>query len=495
MGAIDCKAPRKDVIITDVTADSRKAGNGSLFVCVKGRKRDGNDYINEAVSRGAAAIVTDDARRASSTETSCGVPVILVDDARESLSRLCARFYIGDGGISTSLIAVTGTNGKTTTAHMMAHLLSSMGCKTGIIGTVGTGLYSHAHATFGGMTTPDPERFYREIGELCRIGAEYIIIEASSHGIAQGRLAGLPLTGITPRAAAFTNLSAEHMDFHVTMEDYFLTKSRLFSDFGFEYKIINSDDEYGNRLCRMCDGALSVGRMENARYRAVDVTHSGADGVRYVLRSQGLALAVRSPIPGTYTVDNSALALVTVMQLGADPMAAAEAMSVFGGVRGRMERIAVDRRIFSPPVYIDFAHTPEALRALLASVRAAFPSKRIVTLFGCGGDRDKTKRAVMGRIATTISDHTVITSDNSRSEKTEGIISDILTGVLPNSSYSVMKNRADAIEYVIMNARDGDVILLVGKGHEEYEDIGGQRRYFDERGIVMAAIEKRNKLR
>lgn len=492
MGAVDCKAPRKDVIITDVTADSRKAGNGVLFVCVKGRKRDGNDYINEAIGRGAAAIVTDDARRASSG--TCDTPVILVDDARKSLSRLCARFYCGGVGKDASLVAVTGTNGKTTTAHMMAHILSSMGYKTGIVGTVGTGLYAHAHATFGGMTTPDPERFYREIGELCRAGAEYIIIEASSHGIAQGRLDGLPLTGISLRAAAFTNLSAEHMDFHVTMEDYFLTKSRLFSDFGFEHKIINIDGEYGERLCCMCDGAVSVGRKNGAMYRAVDITHNGADGVRYVLKSQGLALAVRSPIPGSYTVDNSALALATVTMLGADPMAATEAMSVFRGVRGRMERIAVDRRRFAVPVYIDFAHTPEALRALLGSVREAFPTRRIVTLFGCGGDRDKTKRAVMGRVATTMSDHTVITSDNSRGERTEDIISDILTGVLPYSSYSVIKNRADAIQYVIMNARDDDVILLVGKGHEEYEDIGGERQYFDERGIVMAAIEKRSKL-
>lgn len=341
------------------------------------------------------------------------------------------------------------------------------------------------------MTTPDPEDLYREIGRLRLEGADYIVLEASSHGIHQRRLSGLCLTGCELSAAVFTNLSPEHMDLHPTMEDYFLTKSKLFTEYGFRRRIINADDEYGRRLC--CTyGGIGVGESEYALCRGKNIRFLGEGGVSYVYSSPAAAVSVRCPVPGIYTVSNSMLAAATALSLGVDAMTVAEAMRSFSGVKGRMERVDADKDCFDVPVFIDFAHTPAALEALIRSVRTVFPEKRLVLLFGCGGDRDRTKRAVMGRIATRDADFAVITSDNSRSERTDDIINDIMMGVLPSSAYSVIKDRKKAIEYAIMNADDGDVIVLAGKGHEDYEDVNGEKRFFDEREIVLRAIKKRN---
>lgn len=484
---LDCEYPSEDVEITDVTADSRKAGKGTLFVSIRGQTSNGSDFIEDAVRRGAAAVLTD-----SVPQRDVAVPYILADDTRRALSLLCARFYgIERADGKTGIVAVTGTNGKTTTAHMIAHLLSSSGYKVGIIGTVGSGFYSGYRRAPNGMTTPEPEDLYREIGNLKRDGADYIVIEASSHGIHQKRLAGLYLTECELSAAVFTNLSPEHMDLHPTMEDYYLTKMKLFTDYGFAHRIINADDEYGQRLCYTY-GGISVGEGDDALCRAKNIKFLGEDGVCYVYSSPMATLNVKCPMPGTYTVSNSMLAVTTALSLGADAMTVAEAMQSFSGVKGRMERIEVDEDCFVPPVFIDFAHTPAALEALIRSVKTVFPEKRIVVLFGCGGDRDRTKRAVMGRIATKDADLTVITSDNSRTERSDDIISDIMMGVLPSSAYSVIKDRKKAIEYVIMNADDDDVIVLAGKGHEDFEDVNGEKRFFDERRIVLDAIKKRN---
>lgn len=484
---LDCEYPPEDVEITDVTADSRKAGKGTLFVSIQGHTSNGNDFIEDAVRRGAAAVLTD-----SMPDRDVSVPCILTDDTRRDLSLLCARLYgIKRADGKTGIVAVTGTNGKTTTAHMIAHLLSSSGYKVGVIGTVGNGFYSGYRQASCGMTTPEPEQLYREIGKMSADGADYIVLEVSSHGIYQRRLSGLSLTGCELSAAVFTNLSPEHMDLHPTMEDYYLTKTKLFTDYGFERRIINADDEYGQRLCYTY-GGISVGESNDALCRAKNITFLGEDGVHYVCSSPTATLNVKCPMPGTYTVSNSMLAVTTALSLGADAMTVAEAMQSFSGVKGRMERIDIDKDSFVPPVFIDFAHTPAALEALIYSVRTVFPEKRIVVLFGCGGDRDRTKRAVMGRIATRDADLTVITSDNSRTERSDDIINDIMMGVLPSSAYSVIKDRKKAIEYVIMNADDDDVIVLAGKGHEDYEDVNGEKRFFDERRIVLDAIEKRN---
>ncbi len=487
MRGLDCELPPEDVEITDVTADSRRAGKGTLFVSVRGNTCNGDDFIADAIARGAAAVMAE-----GEAKTPPGVPFAMCSDARRLLSLLCARLYCrGRAKGKTGIVAVTGTNGKTTTSHMIAHLMSASGYRVGVIGTVGCGFYGSGLGSLSGMTTPDPDELYRTIGKMMAEGADYIVLEVSSHGIRQERIRGLAATGCELSAAVFTNLSHEHMDLHPTMEDYFLTKSKLFTDFGFLRRIINTDGEYGRRLCYTY-GGISVGEGHRALCRAEEISYLGEGGVSYVYTSPTATLRIGCPMPGVHTVPNSMLAVATSLSLGADAMTVAEAMRSFHGVKGRMERVFTVESAFLPPVFIDFAHTPEALLGLIRSIREVFPEKRLVLLFGCGGDRDRTKRAVMGRIATGHADFTIITSDNSRREDRDAIINDILMGVLPSSAYSVIKDREKAIEYAILNADDGDVIVLAGKGHEDYEDVNGEKRSFDERDIVKKAIEKRN---
>lgn len=475
-----CDPPVTDVEISDVTADSRKAGKGTLYVATRGSCFDGNDFISDAVCRGCEAVVTDDAKAASLHRA------IVTEDAKSALSRLCARLYARRS--RSKIIAVTGTNGKTTTAMATAHILRAAGFKTAVIGTLGVGFYGDELRLFDGMTTPISEKLYSALGELSRDGAEYVIIEASSQGIAEKRLDGLTETGCALKAAVFTNLSPEHLDYHDGMDDYFQVKSRLFTEFGFEKAIVNIDGEYGKRLAKAATGrVLTVG--DGADY-AADRALYGENGVEYLLSSRRLRLAVRCPFCGAYTVENTMLAAVTSLSEGIDPITVTEAVGTFCGVRGRMEKLNTDP--LDASVYIDFAHTPEALRSLIVYAKKSFPERKIKILFGCGGDRDKGKRAVMGRIATELADHTVITSDNSRSERPEAIISDILSGVDENSSYSVIPNRKNAIEYILKSSEAGDVILLAGKGHEDYEYRNGEKTHFDEREIVREVIDKIN---
>ncbi len=468
----------KEVEISDVTADSRKAGKGVLFVAVKGEHYDGNDFIFDAVCRGAEAVVTEaDVCEKTSAQ------IFIVDDAKSALARLCARIYARKA--NSKVIAVTGTNGKTTTAMLVASIFSAAGCKTAIIGTLGAGVYGDELRPVEGMTTPIPEKLYRIIGELSE--AEYLILEASSQGVEEKRLDGLADTDCTMKAAVFTNLSAEHLDYHRDMESYFRSKMRLFTDFGFERSIINVDDGYGKRVAAIAKCAVTVGC--GAEYESGEISRT-ADGVEYVISSPRLSLEVKCPFAGAYTVENTLLAAAVALSEGMNPTNVVTAIGAFCGLRGRMEKL--DTGGFCADVFVDFAHTPEAVKALLTSAKVSFPNRKIKLLFGCGGDRDRSKRAVMGRIATELADFTVITSDNSRSERPQDIISDILKGVDANSSYCVIPDRKNAIEYILKNAEAGDVILLAGKGHEDYDCRNGMKTHFDEREIVREVTDKIN---
>lgn len=477
-----------------MTTDSRKAGKGSLYIAIRGVNADGHDFIGEALSRGAAAIAVSDAAAKAAGE---GIPVITVSDTRRLASRMFAAFYGGDEAgepHKTKLIAVTGTNGKTTVTHMIRHILAYAGYSVGLIGTVGITLGRERYDTAQHMTTPPPEEFYRVLWDMIRSDTDYIVFEASSHGIAQERLAGLDILGCELAAAVFTNLTPEHMDYHTGMEDYFAVKSRMFSEFGAKIKIINTSDAYGRRLYGLCpEGAVAVDTdgIGGGTVYPHGSMMLGAAGVQYMYTSDSAVFPVRCGVPGRYTVANSIEALACTTALGIDAVTARDAIGTFGGVRGRMERVRCDTTKFTPPVFIDFAHTPAALEGLLHSVRETAPDKRLVLLFGCGGDRDRTKRAVMGRIATALSDYTIITSDNSRGERADDIIAEILLGVPASAPHTVITDRASAIEYAVMNATPCDIIILAGKGHEDYDDSGGVRRHFDEREIVAAAIEKR----
>ncbi len=487
------EAPREDVEITRITTDSRKAGAGDLFIAIRGVRTDGHDYIDEVIKKGVAAV-------ASEREVpGAGVPVVVTDSTRKFVSRAYSAWYGGDEACrphKTRLVAVTGTNGKTTITHMMRDILSNAGYKVGVIGTVGASLGERGYGSAYPMTTPSPDEFYSFLWDMIRNGADYIVFEASSHGISQERLAGLDMLGCEMSAAIFTNLTPEHLDYHADMEDYFYVKSRLFTEFSPKISIINTSDEYGRRLISMCgEGAVAVDTEGDGGQPGSVYPHSvvmaGTSGVEYMYTSPRAIFPIACPVPGRYTVYNSIEAAACAVELGIDPVTVREALGVFGGVRGRMERVRCDKTKFSPPVLIDFAHTPAALEGLMLSVRELEPTKRLVLLFGCGGDRDRTKRPVMGGIAARTADFTIVTSDNSRTERPEDIISEILAGIPEGTPHTTIVKRAEAIEYAIMNATPNDVIILAGKGHESYEDVGGVRRDFDERAYVMAAVEKR----
>ncbi len=485
-------APARDVEISRITTDSRKAGEGDLFIAIRGVHTDGHDYIDEVIKKGVAAVATE------REVPGAGIPVIVTENTRRFVSRAYSAWYGQDETCrphKTRIIAVTGTNGKTTITYMMREILAMAGYSVGVIGTVGAALGEHGYGRAYPMTTPSPDEFYGYLWDMIRREADYIVFEASSHGISQERLAGIDMLGCEMSAAIFTNLTPEHLDYHADMEDYFEVKSRLFTEFKPKISIINTSDEYGRRLVPMCgEGAVAVDTEGDGTHGSVfpqDVMMAGTSGVEYMYSSPGAVFPVACPVPGRYTVYNSIEAAACAVGLGIDPVTVREALGVFSGVRGRMERVRCDKTKFSPPVLIDFAHTPAALEGLMLSVRELEPQKRLVLLFGCGGDRDRTKRPVMGGIAARTADFTIVTSDNSRTERPEDIISEILAGIPEGTPHVTIVKRAEAIEYAIMNATPDDVIILAGKGHESYEDVGGVRRDFDERAYVIDAVEKR----
>ena len=484
----------KDVEITDVTADSRTAGKGSLYIAIRGGSTDGELHIADAAARGAVAAVSE------RTPEAPPIQIIETENARELGCRITAAWYGGDETgrpHKTKLIAVTGTNGKTTVSYMLASMMKAAGYSVGIVGTVGAHMdgVDYDEGECASMTTPSADVFYRILWDMIRRGADYIVFEASSHGIAQHRLSGLPLLGCGLKAAIFTNLSPEHLDYHASMEEYFGVKARLFSDFAPEKKIINATGEYGARLLAMYPDAAAVDArgVGDAAFPS-SIAERGFDGVDFIYNSPSGSFPVRVGAPGLYSVEDAILALTCAIEIGVDRDSAVAALGDFHGVRGRMERVGGAGNA-QPTVIIDFAHTPAALEGLLRSVRDIAERRRITVVFGCGGDRDKTKRPVMGKIAAEGADFVIVTSDNRRTERAADIIADIIAGIPRGCEYAVIPNRTEAIEFAIWNADDGDIVILAGKGHESYDDADGVKRPYDERKIAADAQRLRRILR
>lgn len=477
---VPCHLP--DPCVVGIRTDSRKVERGDLFVCIRGLTFDGHQYIKDAVARGAAAIIAE-------KTVDCGdVPVVAVEDTRLSAAMLYDAWY-GHPTRSLKLIAVTGTNGKTSVTYMLRSIFEAAMYRCGVIGTVhcysaGRRLEIRAENPLANMTTPDPEELYRILSVMASDGVEYVFMEASSHALALRKLDAL-----TFHAAVFTNLTEEHLDFHGNMENYFSAKARLFSMC--KRAIINLDDAYGKRLreTASCSVLTCSAKGEAADFSAEEILDLGAEGMSYSLRSRNVLATVHTPIPGRFTVMNTLEAAACALSEGIPPSVVISALGALCGVDGRMERV----RLGIPcgfSVFIDYAHTPDALRNLLLSADG-FRQKgqRIVVLFGCGGDRDKGKRPVMGRIASELADFSVVTSDNSRSEDPLTIISEICRG-MDADKYVAIPSREEAIDWVIRTAKGGDVILLAGKGHEAYEIDKGGKRPFDEREIVRAAVAR-----
>ncbi len=462
--------------VTGISSDSRKVKKGELFVALRGLHYDGCGYIAEAFARGASFALCERCVEGKNT--------MQVPDAREALARLHDAWY-GHPAKGMSLIGVTGTNGKTSVTGMLFWILRRAGHHTGMIGTVESRmddavLDAGRPESCANMTTPDPADLYRLLREMRDMGAEYVVMEVTSHALAFKKVAPLHF-----KRAVFTNLTPDHLDLHGDMEAYFLEKRKLFDRC--EQAVISTCGPYGRRLCEELECPFD----EVGEQSLSEVKHEGAQGVSFTLRSRyGTALCLRVPVPGRFTVENAALAAMTASSLSLGQAQICEALSTFSGVRGRMERI--EHKELDITVFLDYAHTPDALEKLLLTVRDfASPHARILLLFGCGGERDRTKRPEMGRVGSRLADLLVLTSDNCRNEEPQKILEDILRGVDKEKPYVVIKDRKQAIFYAVENARAGDILILAGKGHEEYEIRGNLRLPFSEREIVHAALLKK----
>ena len=490
MGELFCSG---NIEISGICPSSSRVEPQNLYIAIEGLHTDGHRYISEAVERGASALaVTSSALENKRADiSSLGIPTIIFEDTRAAAAHLYSAFW-GKPQQKLKMIGVTGTNGKTSICRLIYEILTRAGRSCALIGTVGCLLngkridVSPADPN-ANMTTPDPEELYRILATALEGGAEYAVMEVTSHALALRKVE--PIFFDT---AIFTNLSRDHLDFHKDMESYFAAKQKLFEKC--RKAVINYDDRYGRRLASLLNLPVRLCSAEGweTDVAAEDIHLLGERGIEYKLTARDLRLRIRSHLPGSFNVMNTMLSAVATHDLGVSVADIKSTLTHFGGVRGRLERLKIGEKCdFS--VFIDYAHTPDALENLLRTARGfARDGQRLVLLFGCGGDRDREKRALMGRIATGMADHVIITSDNSRSEKTSDIISEIVSGIDPEccSPYTVIESRRDAIEYAIKKARRGDIILLAGKGHEEYEIGREGKKPFSERALVEEFLKK-----
>ncbi len=451
--------------ISQVTDRSDRVGPGSLFVAIPGRRSDGHRFVGDAVAKGASALVV------SAPVPPQPIPVFRVSDSRRAFALLCGNFY-GNPARNLTLIGITGTNGKTSTAYMLDHCLRACGIKTGLIGTVcsddGSGTCNAS------LTTPDPTVLHRIFAQAFKNGCTHTVMEVSSQSLDQSRTAGIEF-----ELGIFTNLSVDHLDYHGSMQSYRDAKLKLFSQC--RKGLVNSDSDYAAPFLA-CPGVQSYSASHSADFRASRVYMTG-DGVSYLECSPLGRRDVFLPVWGRFSIYNSLAALAAAESLGLDPDLCTRALASFPGVPGRLEPVRTDLPF---RLLIDYAHTPDGLENVLQSLRETTVG-RVIVLFGCGGDRDSSKRPEMGRIATRLAHHTIITSDNPRSEDPEEIIRQILRGV-QGPEYTVIPDRTQAIRTAVRMARPGDTVLLAGKGHETWQIFSDEVVSYDEREIAREIL-------
>lgn len=466
-----CGKPERE--ITGICSDSRRVGQGSLFVAIPGFQSDGHQYIRQAMEQGACAVV---AQHAPDCPVPEGVTLILVDDARRALAQLAAEWY-DHPERQLRLVGVTGTNGKTTTTWLIRHILEQRGHKCGLIGTNGSIVDGPLRPAE--RTTPEAPELYGLLREMADAGCKYAAMEVSSHSLVLERVHGLHFA-----AAAFTNLTQDHLDFHKDMEHYFQAKALLFQRC--DTAVLNLDDDWGLRLAER----VSCPRLTySAKRLEADLIAKNIvllpDQVQAVLVRDNDIARMRLNIPGMFSVYNGLTAIGCCLALGLTLEESAQALQSAQGICGRAEIVPTGRDF---TVMIDYSHTPDSMENILRTVRG-YARGRVVGLFGAGGDRDHAKRPIMGRIAGELCDLCVVTSDNPRSEEPEAIIRDILQGMSQKHKYKVIPDRREAIAWCIKNARKDDIIVLMGKGQETYQEIRGVKYHLDEREEVRRALE------
>ncbi len=457
--------------VTFITDNSSKVTEGCIFICIEGKHFDGHTKAAEALEKGAAAVVV---------QKDLGLErQILVENTRSAYAHICAAFY-DHPERKIRIIGVTGTNGKTTSCFILKSILDGMGHKTGLIGTVKNIVGDKEYPAV--LTTPDCYELFGLFDEMVKAGCEYCVMEVSSQAIDQHRVDGVHF-----EAAIFTNLTRDHLDYHGTFENYKAAKRKLFENSSLA--VVNIDDESAPFMTEGIDCrkvTFSVNN-DNCDYSAKNIRISSS-GVKYELVSNSNIGRVKFAVPGNFSVYNSMGAAVCLIEMGLDFKAVLDALALCVGVPGRMEVVPAD---VPYTILIDYAHTPDGLENVLKCVREITEGK-VICVFGCGGDRDKTKRPIMGEIAARLSDVAVVTSDNPRSEDPEAIIEDIKAGIGRGGAKLIVdSDRKDAIKKALKIAGAGDIVVLAGKGQETYQILASGKIHFDEREVIAQILSEK----
>ena len=449
-----------------ISSNSKEVREGYVFVAIKGTQVDGHDFVEEALQRGALYALV---------EREVGIKdprIIKVEDTRKVLGELASLFY-GEVSKRLKIVGITGTNGKTTTTHIVESILNKAGIKTGLMGTIyyrlGEKIYEYE-----GRTTPDPIKWHSTLKAMWEEGASAVVCEVSSHALDQKRIWGTDFYMV-----GFTNLSQDHLDYHGTMEDYFLAKARLFEEYAYTYAVINEDDPYGKRLKVIAKNPRTYGREGDLKILDFQTDFEGS---RLRVAYEGKVYDFFSNLRGNFQAYNLSLGILVGFLWGLESQAIQEGIRQVQ-VPGRFETYKGKGFV----VVIDYAHTPDALEKVLRTARALCKN-RLIVVFGAGGNRDRTKRPLMGKTAEAIADLIVLTSDNPRFEEPMAIIEDILSGIENKGKVLVEQDRRKAIELAISMAQEGDVILIAGKGHEDYQEIKGVKYPFKDSEVVKEVL-------
>ena len=462
--------------VAGISYDSRQVEVGHLFIAVRGLITDGHDYIHAAIEAGAQVIVYDRADFVIPDE----IVSIRVKDSRLALP-IIASSYFGNPEDGLKLVAITGTNGKTTTNYFVQHLLDKSGSKAGRIGTTGAQMQGVDIDLM--HTTPESADLYEILAEFVSHGAKAVTLEVSSHALSQNRVDGL-----TFDVAVYTNLTQDHLDYHGSLEDYLAAKQLLFKGLPKEsVAVVNMDDPYAERFIEVCVAKIiRYGYNSNAEYRILD--HSiNRNGVELTLDTPYGQRAVQVNTVGTFNYYNFLAAYATAIELECDIEKVELSAKTLPHVPGRLEKLQHQAPF---QVFVDYAHTPDAMETVLRTLAESYPDNRLITVFGCGGDRDKGKRPIMGEIATRLSTKAIITDDNPRTEAPLSIIQEIIDGCGDRANYSVIQDRTEAINAALKEARPGDIVAVLGKGHEPYQEVMGERKPFSDMSIVDQFMEQ-----
>lgn len=471
---INAKGLPLELDIKGIAVNSKKVGSDFIFVAVKGAQEDGHRFVEEAIARGSKVVVLEED---ISINRGSKINFIKVKDSRAVLAHLAASFY-KDPSSRMKVVGITGTNGKTTVSYVLESFIKSLGLTPAVIGTINYRFKDRVIPSKN--TTPGPLELQSILSEMADSGVAYVFMEVSSHALDQKRT-----DGINFHSAVFTNLTQDHLDYHINLESYFLSKARLFRELNTKSAaIINLDDPCAERLLKLSKARkITYAIFKNADFMATDIT-SDAFETRFILKTPQGEISLKTHLIGRHNIYNILAAFAWGATEGLNLNLLANSIEEFSSVPGRLERVYCEKG-FS--VFVDYAHTEDALKNVITSLRALQPG-RVMVVFGCGGERDKTKRPKMGKVVSELADYAIITSDNPRSEDPLSIIEDIKKGI-SRDNYLVIPDREEAIRKSLAMAKINDIILVAGKGHEDYQILNDHTKHFDDREVVRSCLK------